>query len=276
MLEQARDKVRKHIRTHSERSAEDRAAISLLGTFLNPGGRINTAFAANDTWPNHDGTFEFVLNPEASRRPTKNFLVQIKGTSVYTEKEGIVRYSLKSLAFPAYIYDSVTFDPGILFVVIDPEQRGAQRVFWKYMSVSFLNSIDFQEIEFSNVIDSIYKDARAPVYKEVLLALRARYSRTSDAYGRNVVRYLLLNLREKTLESVMPTKFTRRLLCDELFLSSSCVPFERNPFISDLAGSRTSVSSQIKNLMRVAGPDKIDVVLPYLRMKNAIQQTGEI
>lgn len=609
MLEQARDKVRRHIRTHSERSAEDRAAISLLGTFLNPGGRISTDFAANDTWPNHDGTFEFVLNPEVSRRPTKNFLVQIKGTGVYTEKEGIVRYSLKSLAFPAYLYDSVTLDPGILFVVLDPEQRGAQRVFWKYMSVSFLNSIDFdhesvtisfsadeeirntdesvaafckkleaivehhscinrldshtytrhdvegiiaacdteisesldrldifndtrddvsrrilrrlddlcsaalllnamdagiavptlplawehsmltigtkylgtflkglqyigkriphegqserlmlkyydflwqirkslnekygirilrnlekfplhidqidrqyyelaavaiesvsaarcelrpsryyvqkkmpffvgyeryyeitlqlagayaskynriiaytkenistsysvqvgyvnapislwgigiemkvvtdwrvsidpaclnklgkvlniptqissqyreykelmsfltrtgldfldlidfQEIEFSNVIDSIYKDMRAPVYKEVLLMLRARYSRTSDAYGRNVVRYLLLNLREETLESVMPTKFTRRLLCDELFLSSNCVPFERNPFISNLAGSRTSVSSQIKNLMRVAGSDRIDVVLPYLRMKNAIRQTGEI
>lgn len=43
MIQQARDKVKKHIKTHSEHSVEDRAAISLLGTFLNPGGRINTS-----------------------------------------------------------------------------------------------------------------------------------------------------------------------------------------------------------------------------------------
>ena len=66
MIQQARDKVKKHIKTHSEHSVEDRAAISLLGTFLNPGGRINTSFAANDTWPNHDGTFEFISNPDVS------------------------------------------------------------------------------------------------------------------------------------------------------------------------------------------------------------------
>lgn len=87
MIQQARDKVKKHIKTHSEHSVEDRAAISLLGTFLNPGGRINTSFAANDTWPNHDGTFEFISNPDVSRRPKQNFFVQIKGTSVYTEKD---------------------------------------------------------------------------------------------------------------------------------------------------------------------------------------------
>lgn len=94
MIQQARDKVKKHIKTHSEHSVEDRAAISLLGTFLNPGGRINTSFAANDTWPNHDGTFEFISNPDVSRRPKQNFFVQIKGTSVYTEKDGIIKYSV--------------------------------------------------------------------------------------------------------------------------------------------------------------------------------------
>ena len=609
MIEQAKEKVKKHIRTHSERSVEDRSAISRLGTFLNPGGRINTSFAANDTWPNHDGTFEFVSNPDVSRRPKQNFFVQIKGTSVYTEKDGIVKYSLKSLAFPAYICDNVSLDPGILFVVLDPDQRGSQRVFWKYMSVDFLNSInfdhdsmtisfsaneeilntdesivafcekleviidqhsfvnqldsqnytrhnvegiiaacdteitesierldilndtrdgvsrrilrrlddlcsaalllnaiddgidtptlplawersllrietkylgtflkglqyigkripdegqserlmlkyydflwqirkslkekygiailnnlekfpihidqidqqyyetaakaveavgparcelrtsryyvqkktpffigreryyeitlqlagvyaskynritaytkenistrysvqvgyvesamdlwginskikvitdwrvsvdpvclnklgkvlkiptrissqygeykelmsfltrtglnlldliDFQEVEFSKIIDSIYQNVRTPVYKDILLTLREHYSKDSDKFGRNVVRYLLLNLREETLESVMPTQFTRYMLCDELYLSSSCKPFEKNPFISNLAGSKTSVSSQINNLISVAGSEKIDVVRPYLSIKNATKQTGEI
>ena len=47
------------------------------------------------------------------------------------------------MAFPAYICDHVSLDPGILFVVLNPDQRGTQRVFWKYMSVDFLNSINF-------------------------------------------------------------------------------------------------------------------------------------
>ena len=87
MIEQVREKVKRHIKTHSERSVEDRSAIALLGAFLNPGGRINTSFEANDTWPNHDGTFEFVSNPIVSRRPTQNFIVQIKGTHLYSEKD---------------------------------------------------------------------------------------------------------------------------------------------------------------------------------------------
>ncbi len=609
MLNQAKEKVRRHIKKHSERSAEDRSAINALGAFLNPGGRINTSFAANDTWPNHDGTFEFVSNPGVSRSPEQSFFVQIKGTHVYTEKDGIVKYSLKSLAFPAFICNDVSLDPGILFVVINPDQRSSQRVFWKYMSVDFLNSINFendsvtlsfssdeeilntdesvaafcekleaiishhsfvnqldsrdysrhdveriieacntditesidrftilndtrdgvsrriltrlndlctaalllnaidsgiksaslplawersmlsietkylgtflkglqyigrripddgqserlmlkyydflwqireslckkygmhilsnlekfphhidaidqqyyelvakavdsvgsarcslcasryyvqkkipffigreryyevtlqlggvyaskynritaytkenistsysiqigyvdatiglwgldtkikvitnwhvsidpiclnklgrilkiptrlssrygeyqelmsfltrtginlidlidlQKITFLKVINSIYQGTRTSAYKDVLLTLRNRYSKTSDDFGRNVVRYLLLNLREEILESVMPTRFTHSLLCDELYLSSRCLPFEKNPFISNLVGSKTSVGSQTKRLISVAGYEKIDVVRPYLAIKNAIKQTGEI
>lgn len=107
-------------------------------------GRINTSFAVGDKWPNHDGIFEFVSNPHISRRPKQNFFVQIKGTRVYKEKDGTVKYSLKDLAFPAFICDDVSLDPGILFVVLDPSQRGSERVFWKYMSVEFLNSINFE------------------------------------------------------------------------------------------------------------------------------------
>ena len=41
MIEQVREKVKRHIRTHSERSVEDRSAIALLGAFLNV--KINAA-----------------------------------------------------------------------------------------------------------------------------------------------------------------------------------------------------------------------------------------
>ncbi len=135
----------RHISTHSVRSAEDRAAVSTLETFLTSGGKINTNFSSDDKWPNHDGTFEFVSNPEISRCPEQNFIVQIKGTHNYSETDGIISYSLKSLAFPAFIASEVTADPGILFIVLNPDVRGEKRVFWKYLSPSFIKAIDFEK-----------------------------------------------------------------------------------------------------------------------------------
>lgn len=135
----------RHISTHSERSAEDRAAVSTLETFLTSGGKINTNFSCDDKWPNHDGTFEFISNPEISRCPEQNFIVQIKGTHNYRETDGVISYSLTSLAFPAFIANEVTADPGILFIVLNPDVRGQKRVFWKYLSPSFIKSINFEK-----------------------------------------------------------------------------------------------------------------------------------
>lgn len=143
MLNHSTENIERHIKTHTEHSDDDRAAVSILETFLRSNGRINTSFSTNDKWPNTDGTFEFVSNPDISRRTKQGFCVQIKGTRNYTEKGGTVKYPLKDLAFPAFICTWVTFDPGILFVVLNQINKGNERVFWKYMSVDFLNSIDF-------------------------------------------------------------------------------------------------------------------------------------
>lgn len=141
------DLYSKHISTHTYNANLDRIAVSTLETFLNSKGRINTNFSCGDKWPNHDGTFEFVRNPEISRVPEQNFIVQIKGTSNYKEtNDGKVSYSLNSLAFPAFIANGVTLDPGIIFVVIiDPNDRSKKRVFWKYVSSCFIKSIDFNK-----------------------------------------------------------------------------------------------------------------------------------
>ena len=144
MLSQRKEMIERHIKTHTERSNDDYSAVAVLESFLRSKGRINTSFSRGDKWPNTDGTFEFVSKPDISRRPKQNFFVQIKGTHVYDEKDGIVKYSLKSLAFPAFICLDVTLDPGILFVILNPDQRGKERIFWKYMSVNFLNSINFE------------------------------------------------------------------------------------------------------------------------------------
>lgn len=111
------------------------------------GGKIaHNGFACNDTYPNIDGHFELVTDPETTRRPKQNFSVQIKGTSIERiNADGVFKYQLQSLAFPAYIADSVTSDPGILFVVLNGGKRGQERVFWKYMSPKFIASINFEQ-----------------------------------------------------------------------------------------------------------------------------------
>lgn len=112
---------------------------------MNPGGRICTSFSSDDKWPNHDGFFEYVSNPDISKSPKQNFIVQIKGTHNYSEQNGVISYCLKSLSFPAFIAKEVTADPGILFVVLNPDIRNNQRIFWKVMSKSFLSDIDFEK-----------------------------------------------------------------------------------------------------------------------------------
>ena len=143
MLDQSKSLIESHVKTHSERSAQDEAAVSTLEFFFRSNGRINTLFASGDKWPNTDGTFEYVADPDVSRRPKQNFFVQIKGSHSYKEDNGIIKYSLQSLGFPATMAMDVTLDPGILFVVLDPDERGSERVFWKYMSVDYINTIDF-------------------------------------------------------------------------------------------------------------------------------------
>lgn len=145
MLTSNPEQIQRHIKTHTDRSAMDEAAVSILKTFLRSNGRINTNFASNDKWPNTDGTFEFVTNPTISRQPRQNFFVQIKGTHSYQETNGCIKYSLQSLAFPAYIANNITLDPGILFLVLNPDERGNERVFWKYISANLLNEIDFSK-----------------------------------------------------------------------------------------------------------------------------------
>ena len=159
------DCIDRHIKTHSGTSSMDRAAVSVLQSFLRSKGKINWDFSDTDKWPNTDGFIEFVRDPSRSRAPEKRFIVQIKGTDRYVEAAGTVKYPLKSLGFPAFVFKKITADPGILFVVFHPEEHGKERVFWKYMSPAFLAGIDFQkdsttvyfspEEEIKNTADSV-------------------------------------------------------------------------------------------------------------------------
>lgn len=92
MLKISNELLYRHLKTHSERSDEDRSAIAVLETFLRSKGKINTNFGCNDKWPNTDGTFDFISNPDVLRSPKQNFFVQVKGSCNYSDKEGIVKF----------------------------------------------------------------------------------------------------------------------------------------------------------------------------------------
>lgn len=199
MLEQKRELVQQHIKTHTERSEEDVAAVNTLNSFLYAEGKINTDFSSNDKWPNHDGTLEFVPDPDLDRRPKQCFYVQIKGTKNYTPKDGAIKYLLPDLAFPAFICNEVTRDPGLLFVVLNPKERGKRRVFWRYMSVQFLNSIDFSKssctITFSPESEILDTDESVNAFCRALDHIADHHAyintlRTDDYTVENVIRLI--------------------------------------------------------------------------------------
>ncbi len=170
-----------HLNTHSLNAVRDKKTVACLENFLSSNGKINTKFEAYSTWPNIDGSFELVQEPDLSRAPIKNFCVQIKGTeNDYEEDENEIKYRLMDLAFIQYIRDEVTSDPGILFVVINTGKKGKERVFWKYISTEFIKSVDFNKksylISFSKEDEIFNTDDSINHFVEKLIKICKQHS----------------------------------------------------------------------------------------------------
>lgn len=203
MYKHTKEQLLKHLKTHSHVSDVDRSTISLLETYLRSNGCINCNFTKDDKWPNIDGTFELVPDSRVSRIPEQNFFVQIKGTEDYTDTEsGGIKYSLTSLAFPAFIAHEVALDPGILFVVLNPQLRGKERVFWKYISTEVIASIDFNKdsktIEFFPDEEIKNSDYSVDIFVQNMVRIAETHSFIKK-----------LDVREYTITDVKKVVFTR-------------------------------------------------------------------
>lgn len=130
-------------------------------------------------------------------------------------------------------------------------------------------------MDFHSITDQIYGNTNTKHFREVIEILRRDYSSDSVIFGKNVVRYLLINLREKSLIDVMPNRFTKMLAGSPLYLASGCRPFERNPLLANLPHSKTAEVS-ITKILSASGTEKINILLPYLRIRNAINKSGEL
>ena len=210
MLNHIKTAAQRHIKTHTERSVEDIAAVTTIKTFFKGDGRIIPDFSEMDKWPNADGTFEFVVDPSISRQPEQSFFVQIKGTKNFTENNGVIKYALRDLAFPAFICNGVTLDPGILFVVLNPTVRGQERIFWKYISVDFLNSIDFNKdsatIDFSSDEEIFNTDESIDAFCESLEKITKHHlfvSKLDEAeYTKDEIERIIFACDEQITEAI--------------------------------------------------------------------------
>ena len=224
------DQIQHHIKTHSERSIDDIEAVTVLKSFLRSNGKIVPDFAEGDKWPNTDGNFELVSNPEVSRRPSQNFAVQIKGTNCATVTEDdIVKYQLQSLAFPAYMLAEVTGNPGILFLVLNPRKKGQERVFWKYISPQFISLIDFNNnsatITFTKEDEIEYTDASVDAFVKKLEKIADNHSymrqlETRDYSKEDIVKSIVASCRfiEQSIEIGIKENETRDNLSQRILV----------------------------------------------------------
>ncbi|RGD87870.1 DEAD/DEAH box helicase, partial [Clostridium sp. AM25-23AC] len=142
--------------------------------------------------------------------------------------------------------------------------------------MNLFDLINIHENNFQNALDQIYGETNTNTFKDVLIKLRRDYSLSSNKKGKHTIRYILLNLREETLEFVLPNTFDKYCLSDDLYITSRCYPFEKKPFISNLAGRKTS-KGNIKDILEITnGSAEFDTVRPYLTIESMIRETGEL
>lgn len=141
--------------------------------------------------------------------------------------------------------------------------------------LNFLELIDLKEFDFEKILDSIYLKTKTQNFKAVLYKLHLEFGRSSSVMGKNTVRYLLLRMREDMLDAVINQHYAK-LNSDAVNLINKCYPFEKNPYISNFAGSKTSNFTVSKDVFRALGYEKANMFRPYLTLQRLIGETGEI
>lgn len=141
--------------------------------------------------------------------------------------------------------------------------------------MNLLEIINLSNERFQYVYNYIYASTNTHNFGEVILKIRNYYAKSSNKIGRYTIRYALLNLREEVLEALLTNKYNSRSL-DGLNITTKCYPFEKNPFISNIAGSKTSNGNKRDIIEIVDDRNKFEKVLPYLKIERMIKETGEL
>ena len=141
--------------------------------------------------------------------------------------------------------------------------------------MTLLDLIDLKEISFNDVVDRIYKNAKTCYFKTVIETLRMYFSSECVTFGKNTIRFLLINMREDRISDVIPNQFNSPMPKTPFYFAKKCFPFEKNPYLANYAGSKTS-NGNITKIMSAAGTAQLKTISPYLVLKNKIKNSGEI
>lgn len=142
--------------------------------------------------------------------------------------------------------------------------------------MNFLDIIRLSDANYNKVLNDIFGKTNTSEIKEIFDELKLKYSKSSSQSGQYTIRYILLNLREETIEEVLPDFHNVRTLKNGPYISSKCYPFEIKPFISNIAGGKSSKGRLTDILEIVDDPQKYNIVRPYLEIERQIKETGEL
>ena len=86
----------------------------------------------------------------------------------------------------------------------------------------------------------------------------------------------MLHMRDEILEDLLPNKFYPKRISEKLFVSSRCYPFEKNPMIANLVGTKTSKKDKESIIELLDDSKVVSLVQPYMTIDNLISETGEL
>ena len=82
----------------------------------------------------------------------------------------------------------------------------------------------------------------------------------------------MLHMRDEILEDLFPNRFFPKWISKELFISSKCYPFEKNPIIANLVGTKTSKSDRESVIELLDDSNAVTLAQPYITIDNLIEQ----
>ena len=136
--------------------------------------------------------------------------------------------------------------------------------------------INMRKEWFSQIYNRVFGTTNTHDFGDVLIQIRREYSKSSCKVGKNTIGYALMYMRDEVLEVLLPNEFYKKCISNELLISSRCYPFEKNPMIANLVGTKTSKKDRESIIELLDDSKAVSLVQPYITIDNLIGETGEL
>ncbi len=149
----------------------------------------------------------------------------------------------------------------------------------EFLTKSGINLLDFIDMEdslFYQLLQCVYNNTKTTYFKDVLIYIHKTFSRKSNVFGKNVIRYAIIRLREDLLEDLIPESPDDILNSKKVYLSKGCYAFLSNPILYNLPNKKINSKSVSRDVLRAIGTKNATAFLPYIRMKHLIDSTREL